>query len=1224
MVSGASHRISLWLAIVSSLGLMVLPAGIPPLTSTSLRPRAPHHGPLFESIPPALSGVSLVHDFPTNTPLTLMQEQGSGCGICAGDVDGDGLPDLLISNYNRGCRLYRNLGDWRFLDVTDRAGVRTGNQWCGGVTMVDIDNDGDLDIYICCLNSPNLLYINRGDGVFTEQAADYGLAWVGASVMAAFGDYDRDGRLDLYLLTHRNPYSGDAKLPRDTRDAAARGILQRSARGGVEVAPRFRELFEIIEKGEGRIELSIAGQADQLFHQLPNGRFTNVTLQAGISGNDIGLGVSWWDYDGDGWPDIYVANDHKTPDRLWRNRGDGTFVESASLALPHVPHSSMGTDVGDINNDGRIDLLATDMAGSTRSRRMLMDQDLDNNRWFLERSSPRQLPRNALFLATGTERVLEVARMAGLYATDWTWSPKFGDYDNDGWLDLFIANGMSRDYLNGDLLAQLKQSGSPGWRQRPVLKETNLAFRNLGQLRFSPAEVEWGLNQSTASFGAALADFDQDGDLDLAVMNFGEPVSLYRNGESVNHRLILRLQGTRSNRWGVGAVAVAETAQGRQSRTVSLTSGFMSANEPLLHFGLGAQTNLPRLTVVWPSGARQHFENLAADRSYTVVESDLPPPPAPVIPPVPWFRPATNVGDFLHTPRPSDDFSREALLPWKLSQRGPALAIGDIDGDGDEDFYMGGAAGLAGVLGLQQADGTFRSKRLPVFEADREFGDSGVLFFDADGDGDLDLYVASGEVEHDPGSRYRRDRLYINNGRSEFSRAPMEALPDGWSAGGVVCAADFDRDGDLDLLVGGGSIPGQYPLPARTRLLRNDRGTFSDVTDSVLPGLNAHGVITGAVWSDANGDGWLDLVVTCEWGVVKLFLNREGRFEDATIPAGFGSHAGLWQSVIGCDVDGDGDVDYITGNHGLNSGYRASAQDPLWLYRGDFEDTGQTNLLVVLSERGVLYPERGRRALMSAFVRLAENHPTFQSLAGATLTNLFSREALARAFKVHVNSLESGVWLNDGHAHFTFVALPALAQVSPSLGLVSLDWDGDGHPDLGASQNVFAMNMEAGPQDGGMGLLLRGLGGGRFDALYPGASGFAVPGDGRGIGILDMNQDGLPDLLVGVYGGKLQAFENRAADRSPSLTAFGIRLRGSAGNPFAIGSRIVVSFKDGSRRLAEVYAGGNGFTQSGEIQYFPHRSEVPPIRVDVRWTDGRATVVPLANPARIITISAGN
>lgn len=1174
--------------------------------SAPLLQRPQTAGPLFETISPRESGIDLVHLFPTNAPPTLLQEQGAGAGVCAGDVDGDGLPDLFFSNYNRGCRLYRNLGNCRFADVTDRAGVRATGRWCGGVTLVDIDNDGDLDLYVCCLNSPNLLFVNRGDGTFVERANDFGIGWNGVSVMAAFGDFDRDGRLDLYVLTHRDSFDARQRLPSGTADAERRGMFRRGPAGKLEIAPAFEDLFELLDKGDDRIELSIAGQADQLFRQNSSGTFTNVTLAAGIRGHDIGMGVSWWDFDGDGWPDIHVANDHKTPDRLWRNNRDGTFTDVAASALPRTPLSSMGTDIADVNNDGRLDLFATDMAGSTHARRMLIDGESERHRWFLEKSQPRQVSWNALYLGTGGPRLLEAARLAGIAATDWTWSPKFGDFDNDGWVDLFIANGMSRDYLNGDLLARISKPGAPGWRYQPILKELHLAFRNRGDLQFERTESAWGLDQRSASFGAALADLDGDGDLDLVVMNLGEGVSLHRNNESMNHRVIIRLVGGPSNRYGVGALVTATTPHGLLTRAVSLTSGFMSENEPLIHLGLGSEIRIPHLAVEWPSGRRQTFDDLPADRTYTIREEgpppSAPPPPVTVVPR--WFASSPPGRDFAHRERFFDDFARDPLLPWKLSLSGPGLAVGDMDGDGLDDFLLTGAAGQPGILARHRADGRSERVRVPAFDLDSDSEDRGAVFFDADGDGDADLYIVSGGVECDADDAVLQDRLYLNDGRGNFTRAAPDALPSEHDSGSAVCAADLDRDGDLDLFVGGHSIPGRYPLPARSHLLRNHRGSFTDVTQTVAPGIVSLGVVTGAAWSDVNGDGWPDLLVTQEWGSVKLFLNSNGHLIDSTVEAGFAGRNGLWQGIITADVDGDGDFDCVTANFGRNFSLRAAPSAPHVLFRGDFSGTGQDSVFDAQVEDGQLRPTRTRSILLAALPGLADVLPTFESLAAASLTNMFPLSTLASSYKVEIDTLESGVWLNDGRAHFTFQPLPRLAQLAPTWGLAAADFDGDGHMDLCLAQNFRGTPAETGPMNGSMGLVLRGRGDGGFTPVDPYESGWQLTEDARSIAVTDLNQDGLPDLIVGINNGPVAAFINQAAAHNPAIIPLTIRLRGRPGNAAAVGARVEVRFSDGSRSVAEIHAGNGYLSQSSSIQFVPHASSRVPREIRVRWPDG--------------------
>ena len=680
------------------------------IESVPLATRSGGEGPLFESLPAAATGVSFENRFDwANERKHLYQHGYAGGGVCVGDYDGDGRPDLYLVSQIERDRLYRQVGDFTFVDVTDEAGLDAGDAWGTGATFVDIDNDGDLDLYVCNYDAPNLLYLNRGDGTFEESAARFGLDFRGASVMAGFADYDLDGDLDLYLLTNRL-YPGQARdIPATTR-----------AGGQVAIAPGHEESFAIQERNiDGEIQKYIvkAGQRDRLYRNNGDGTFTDVSEASGIRGNHPGLSATWWDYDGDGRPDLYVANDFWDPDRLYHNNGDGTFADVLEKTIPHTPWFSMGSDLADVNNDGLIDFLAADMSATTHSMSKIMMGDMNESRWFLESAEPRQYMRNALYLNTGTGRFMEVAYLANLASTDWTWSVKFGDLDNDGWVDLFVTNGTANHSFDPDLTSDLRRLGRQQdgqgvrdpvarWEQQwrlyrtiPPRREANLAFRNLGNLRFENASEPWGLDHLGISFGAAYADFDRDGDLDLVVSNIDDPAAIYRNRGTTGHRALLRLKGVSSNRFGIGATVTVETRSGRQVRYLAPTRGYMSANEPLVHFGLGNDETIAALAVAWPSGHEQRFENLPADHLYTITEPAGPAPRrvAPPRPP-PRFREvaaARGLETGARRERPYDDYRVQPLLPGKLSQLGPGLAWGDADGDGHDDLFLGGPTAAA-------------------------------------------------------------------------------------------------------------------------------------------------------------------------------------------------------------------------------------------------------------------------------------------------------------------------------------------------------------------------------------------------------------------------------------------------------------------------------------------------------------------------------------------------
>jgi len=575
---------------------------------------------------------------------------------------------------------------------------------------------------------------------------------------------------------------------------------------------------------------------------------------------------------------------------------------------------------------------------------------------------------------------------------------------------------------------------------------------------------------------------------------------------------------------------------------------------------------------------------------------------------------------FVHGQTNFDDFARDPLLPWKLSQSGPGLAVGDVDGDGVEDFFLSGfnaTTGPTGMLGRRQADGLFKLVRSTGLESGTASEGAGAILFDADGDGDTDLYVVSGGVSsaaNDPGLQ---DHLYLNDGRGNFTGAAPDALPAERDAGSVVCAADFDRDGDLDLLVGGGSIPGRYPLPALSHLLRNHQGRFSDVTRSVAPGILDLGIVTGATWSDVDGDGWVDLLITQEWGPVKLFLNRQGQLIDSTVAAGFAGRSGLWQGIVSVDVDNDGDFDCVTANFGNNTHLHAAAGAPSVLFRGDFTGAGPGFLFPAQFEDGALRSTRSRGILLAALPQLADVLPDFQALASASLTTLFRPETIAAAYRVEINTLESGVWLNDGHAHFTFRPLPRLAQLAPTWGLAAADFDGDGKIDLCLAQNFRGAPIDTGPLNGGLGLVLRGLNDGSFTPLAGNESGWEIPDAARSIAITDLNRDGLPDLVVGINGGPLIGITNRAMANHPALIPLTIRLRGRPGNPTAVGARIEVRFDDHRPFVSEVHAGDGYLSQSSAIQFVPHPAGRTLREIIVRWPDGQVSAMHPLNPREV-------
>lgn len=1128
---------------------------------------------LFQLVPPDDSGIDFInHISPDDTINILTYEYlYNGGGVGVGDFNDDGFQDVFLAGSQVPGKLYINKGarsggepGIHFVDMTARAGITRGENWAFGVSVVDINQDGLPDIYVSMggpgnMNSfPNQLFVHQGveeggQPVFREMAEEYGLADRGQSIQGLFFDYDRDGDLDLYLLTG----GGFERSPNNPSPIVEDGTAVNTDR-------LYRNDFDR-EKG----------------HPV----FVDVSDEAGILHEGYGLGVSLADINEDGWPDVYVTNDYLTNDHLYINNRDGTFSEKISEYFMHTSHFAMGNDVGDINNDGLMDVIAVDMLPEDHARRKLMFGATQYNKFYyaVNHGYTHQYMRNTLQLNNGNGSFSEIGQLSGIYQTDWSWAVLLADFDNDEFQDIFITNGFGKDVTDLDFVKfrsnmtseisnelQRRSILLDSLAARPGIKVPNYAYRNNGNLSFTKVTAEWGFDRPTYSNGVAYADFDNDGDLDMVISNLDEVAFLYQNTQREKHPagsnfLRVKLVGSGQNINSIGSTVTIRYKGKLQSKLKSPVHGFQSSMEDVIHFGLGTVAQVDTLEVLWPDGKASILTDVTANQLVSMNDStriDIPPKAAP---PRPIFEKSGD--EYLahkHVENHFVDFNHEPLLPHKLSQEGPGIAVGDVNGDGRDDLFVGGALLSSGKIFLQKPDGTLQGKALTTDDIENE--DMGCLFFDADGDKDLDLYVVSGGNEYNPDHRHYQDRLYLNDGKGNF-RKSSESLPRIGASGSCVIAADYDQDGDLDLFVGGRVLPTAYPRSPRSYLLRNDgHGVFEDATPALAPELMHAGMVTSALWTDFDNDQWMDLVVVGEYMPITFFRNEGGEKLVKVEHVGLKHSEGWWKSITAGDFDNDGDIDYIAGNFGLNTHYRATPAEPINVTFKDFDRNGALEAITSYYEGGINYPTASLDVLTSQLPLLKRKLLYHRTYAHTSTKQLLQIAGEDDTETLYCKTLQSVFVENSGNGAFRIRPLPLSMQMAPIYGVLTDDVNSDGSLDFIAVGNSYAPDVVSGRCDAFIGQVMLGDGAGNFTTAPVSETGFFVQGDAKGIARLGTRDRTL--ILVTQNNDSLMVFNSVEAGRVK-------RERAETNEVTA-----VMTFANGKERRIEVGYGSSYLSQS--------------------------------------------
>jgi hypothetical protein len=1041
-------------------------------------------GKIFSNLNPSKTGINFMNTLTENDSINYFTFPYlyQGGGIATGDINNDGLLDMYFTGNMVDNKLYLNKGNLQFEDITDKAGVSGDKRWYTGVTMADINGDGFLDIY-CSVGGKyqpkqNQLFLNKGDGTFVEKAKEFSIDDIGDSVQGTFFDYDKDGDLDLYVANYpptnfSTPTYYYSFLMKNVKDE----------------------------------------QSDHLYRNDGN-TFTDVTEEAHLKSFGLTLSTTVGDLNNDSWPDLYVSNDFDTPDYMYLNNQDGTFREVVKKATSHTAFYGMGSDVSDINNDGNLDIFQVDMdAKSNRRKKANMASMNPTLFWSTVNAGFHyQYMNNSMQLNIGTTddgipHFSDVSRITGTSSTDWSWGPIIADFDNDGNKDLFVANGTRREVNNNDYFNNLKKvkltkdSLLKRSLMIPSEKMDNFMFKNNGNLDFEEVNDKWGIKYKGFSNGAVYADLDNDGDLEIVINNIDDHASFFENKSSEKNNFIkIKFNGISKNRFGLGNRVFVKTGDKEQMQELTLSRGFQSSVAPELHFGLNQSKKIDELKVIWTDGRSEILKDVPVNQTMVLqyVNAKMIDKKNEVIPTKLFVDLTNSFPEFKHQENENDDFAKQVLLPHKMSSFGPALAVGDLNNDGLDDYFVGGSHGYSAEMFFQTKNG-FAKQEVAAFMTDESSEDVGAVIFDADQDGDNDLYVVSGGYEFEPQSKDLQDRLYINDGKGNFSKAEENALPEMLSSGSRVYHADFDKDGKEDLLVLGRQIPGNYPFPAKTYLLKNSTVNgmvkFEENSQIIEDKFDNLGMATSAVITDFNNDDWLDIIVVGEWMPIKVFKNNKTGFEEVSEQMGLTlDTTAWWWSISQGDFDKDGDMDYIVGNNGLNYKYKATDDETFDIFVNDFDKNNEEDIVLSYYNEGKQFPVRGRSCSSQQIPAIKTKFKNFETFAEATLADVYTKESLDASMHYKIKSFAS-IYLENKGDRFVIHKLPIEAQISSINQILIDDYDKDGNLDALIAGNLYVSEVETPRNDAGYGLFLKGDSKGDFDAVRVSKSGFYVPGD---------------------------------------------------------------------------------------------------------------------------------